>query len=185
MVCRAVRFASRIGSSFLGHKMPPLPNKWPAFCFARYLAGELMHDSKIFTEMIMKFLVGKGPSETSYSSWNKDSKHRRQAQAMGIFENIWIGNDGPLPWRLTAAQRRHLDQRMKNIVWPHYMESLCYDGKLLVMHFKYIFLNHVIMFNAGASVWMKPNRITPKVSSVESSSGYTVKGPSTSSSQRT
>lgn len=130
MVCRAVRFASRINAPFLGHKIPPLPKNWPAFCFSRYLAGELMHDSKIFTEMVMKCLVGKGPSDTSYGNWNKDARHRRQAQARGIFENVWPGNDGPLPWRLTAAQRRLLDERMKNIVWPHYMERLCYDGKI-------------------------------------------------------
>lgn len=141
MVCRAVRFASRINAPFLGHKMAPLPKSWPAFCFSRYLAGELMHDSKIFTEMIMKCLVGKGPSDTSYANWNKDTLHRRQAQVRGIFENIWSGNDGPLPWRLTTAQRRLLDERMKNIVWPHYMERLCYDGKILYHRKIYTFTN--------------------------------------------
>lgn len=144
-VSRAVRFASRINGPFLGHKISPLPNKWPAYCFQRYIPGELMHDSKILTEMAMKCLVGKGPTGTSYTNWNKDAKHRRQAQTRGIFRDIWPGNDGPLPWRLTAAQRRILDERMKNIVWPHYMERLCYDGKIYIYYQMYI-INHVYIF---------------------------------------
>ena len=128
MVRRACKFADRIGGSFLGHKILPMPISWPAFCFLRYLAGEMMHDSKVFTEMVVKCLVGKGPSDTSYSNWSKDAKHRRQSQVRGVFENIWPDNNGPLPWRLTANQRKLLDGRMQNVVWPHYMERLAYDG---------------------------------------------------------
>ena len=135
MVCRAVRFTRRINTPFLGHKMPPLVNKWAAYSFSRYIAPELMHDSKIFTECLMKVLVGRGPADTSYGNWNKDAKHRRQAQIRGIFENIWPGNDGPLPWRLTGDQRRLVDARMKNVVWPHYMERLCYDGRIIYIMF--------------------------------------------------
>ena len=74
-----------------------------------------------------------------------DPKHRRQSQIRGIFENVWPDNNGPLPWRLTAAQRRLLDMRMKNVVWPHYMERLCYSGKLDVIKYQYIFSIHVLL----------------------------------------
>ena len=87
-----------------------------------------MHDSKVLCEMVVKCLVGKGESDTSYSSWNKDGKHRAQAQMLGIFESIWPGNDGPLPWRLTRKQILFLDERMSRVVWPHYVERLYYKG---------------------------------------------------------
>ena len=76
----------------------------------------------------MACLVGKGRSDTSYGSWNQDSKHRQQAKLAGIFETIWPENGGPLPWRLTKVQVRELDARMKRCVWPHHMERLCYKG---------------------------------------------------------
>ena len=97
-----------------------------------------MHDSKVLCEMIIKCLVGKGPADTSYHSWNKDAKHRAQAQILGIFESIWPGNDGPLPWRLTREQLRFLDDRLSRVVWPHYVERLYYKG---------------------FSFWLKPNRM--------------------------
>ena len=76
----------------------------------------------------MKTLVGKFGSGTSYATWNRDPRHRRQAQIRGIFPEIWPGRDGPLPWRLTRTERLLLESRMANVVWPHYMERLYYDG---------------------------------------------------------
>ena len=87
-----------------------------------------MHDSKVLCEMIVKCLVGKGESDTSYSSWSKDAKHRVQAQILGIFESIWLGNDDPLPWRLTREKILFLDEKMSRVVWPHYVERLYYKG---------------------------------------------------------
>ena len=86
-------------------------------------------DCKVFTENFVKCLVGKGTSTSSYSSWNKDTKHREQAKILGIMESIWPENNGPLPWRLTKRQRELLDKRMSTVVWPHYMERLYYKGK--------------------------------------------------------
>ena len=86
----------------------------------------------------MKAMIGKGPTGTSYANWNKDLKHRSQAKMLGIFENIWPENNGPLPWRLTQADKRELEGRMRSCVWPRYMEPLYYRG---------------------ASVWTKPNRM--------------------------
>lgn len=79
--------------------------------------------------MTVKLLVGKGPVNTSYHNWSKDSAHRQQCQTLGIFESIWPGNDGPLPWRLTPEQRDVLDDRMGRVMWPHYMERLYYKGE--------------------------------------------------------
>ena len=81
--------------------------------------------------MIIKCLIGKGPSDTSYGNWSKDAKHRAQAKILGIFEPIWPENNGPLPWRLTKDDRDELEERMSNIVWPHYMEPLYYKGIII------------------------------------------------------
>ena len=91
-------------------------------------------DSKVSTEMVIKCLVGKGPSESGYSSWNKDSKHRDQAKKLGIMPEIWPENNGPLPWRLTKQQRDFLDKRMGRVTCPHYMERLFYKGIFFVRH---------------------------------------------------
>jgi len=77
----------------------------------------------------MRCLIGKGPRGTSYGTWNLDAKHREQAKMMGIFEDIWPENGGPLHWRLTGADKIELDQRMGSCVWPRYMERLFYKGK--------------------------------------------------------
>ena len=63
-----------------------------------------------------------------FSSWNRDRTHRREAERMGIFPAIWIGNDGPLPWRLTREQRSLLDRRMLRLMWPHYIDTLTRPG---------------------------------------------------------
>ena len=83
-----------------------------------------------FTENIVKTLVGKGPAETSYANWNKDLKHRQLAKKLGIMEEIWPENNGPLPWRLTRQQLKLLDKRVGTIKWPHYMERLFYKGDM-------------------------------------------------------
>lgn len=85
-------------------------------------------DSKVFTEMVIKCLIGKGPAGSSYASWNKDVTHRKQAKSLGIMREIWPENNGPLPWRLTREQRKFLDGRMGRVTWPHYMERLFYKG---------------------------------------------------------
>ena len=95
-------------------------------------------DSKIFCEMIVKTMIGKGPSGTMYANWSNDAKHRRHAKILGIFERVWPENNGPFPWRLTRDDRRELEGRMRSCVLPHYIEPLYYDG---------------------ASMWTKPNRM--------------------------
>ena len=80
--------------------------------------------------MVMKILIGKGSAGTSYANWGKDPKHRKQAKLLNIYESVWPENGGPLPWRLSRADKNDLDLRMRNVVWPHYFERLYYEGKI-------------------------------------------------------
>ena len=106
-----------------GHKSPPLIARWPGFDWYRMSPPELMHDSKIFLEMLLKVLVGKVSGNGFYGGWSYDNKHRKEAELSGIFESIWPCNNGALPWRLTAAQRKLLDARMAKLIWPQYIEK--------------------------------------------------------------
>ena len=121
-----------------GHKSPPLIARWPGFDWYRMNPPELMHDSKIFLEMLLKVLVGKVSGTGFYGGWSYDNKHRQEAKVLGIFESIWPCNNGPLPWRITGAQRKLLDERMGKLIWPQHIEKLYYSG---------------------ASFWSKPDRI--------------------------
>ena len=104
----ACRFASQINAPFLGHKFPPHPAMWPKFDFRRFNPGELMHDTKVMTEMIIKCLVGKGPAGSSYEKWSKDAKHRAHAKTLNIMPDIWPENGGALPWRLTGEASKQV-----------------------------------------------------------------------------
>ena len=124
-----------------------------------------MHtDSKLVLEMVVKVMVGKGlgvyeDMEGGYRSWNKDTSHRREAKALGIFSNIYPERaaagaesaagaasassaagaaSASLPWRLTKEEIKILDKRMGRIVWPRYIDCLYYDG---------------------CSFWVKPGRM--------------------------
>ena len=111
-VRRCLAVVEAVGSPHCGHKSPPLMARFLGFDWYRLSAPELVHDSKIFLEMVLKCLVGKHAGSAFYGGWNNDNKHRREAQIMGIFPSIWPANNGTLPWRLTAAQRQLLDTRM-------------------------------------------------------------------------
>lgn len=43
----AIKYARRRGQPFLGHKMVPLPARWPGFSFRRYNPGEVMHGKSV------------------------------------------------------------------------------------------------------------------------------------------
>ena len=58
--------------------------------------------------MLLKCLIGKGLGvaedlQGGYK-WSKDARHRREAQVLGVFRDIWPDRNGPLPWRLTKEQ---------------------------------------------------------------------------------
>lgn len=125
--------------AFRGHKRPPLFAAWPGMGdWYRLHPPELLHDSKVFLEMLLKTMVGKVSDAGFYSNWSHDASHRRQNKLKGIFEDTWPENGGPFPWRLTKPQRLMLDARMGKLIWPERVEKLCYDG---------------------CSFWRKPNRL--------------------------
>ena len=122
-----------------GHKYAPLMSLWPEFDWYRLITPELAHDSKIFTEMFLKGVVGKVTDGGYYNNWCKDATHRREAEILRIFEPIWTSNGaGPLPWRLDREARMLLDARMLKLIWPEKMEKMAYNGH---------------------SFWTKPDRI--------------------------
>ena len=130
-----------------GHKHPPLVANWPGFSWYRFSPPELMHDSKIFVEMLLKTLVGKVQDGGFYGSWSYDDKHRKENQILGIFKSTWSTDEnGPFPWRLSRAQRLLLDERMSTLIWPEKIEKSYYNG---------------------ASFWTKPNRIWKAIRKVK------------------
>ena len=95
-------------------------------------------DSKLVLEMLLKLMVGY-TNEGCYKGWGKkDQTHRANFKYYGFCRHLWADRDTPLPWRLTAEQRKLLDERMRNVVWPHYTDRLAYRGH---------------------SFWKKPNRL--------------------------
>ena len=135
---RCLAVVEALDMPFGGHKSPPLIARWPGFDWYRMSPPELMHDSKIFVEILLKVLLGKVSGSALYGAWSHDNKHRREAEVMGTFESIWPCNMGPLPWRITTEQRKMLNIRMGKLVWPQHVEKLHYNGD---------------------SFWEKPDRI--------------------------
>ena len=78
---------------------------------------DVMHDIKLFLEMLLKVMIGKGidPGDGGWKSWSKDDKHRAGSQKRGIFRDIWPDRNGPLPWRLTPEEIAMLDERMGRV----------------------------------------------------------------------
>ena len=93
--------------------------------------ADMMHDIKTVCCMFLKVLVGQGQKKSGmYESWNsqrKDKKHREYCRVHNIFPDVHDVNN-PLPWRLTSAQLDVVDDRVKNMWWPHYMDVLHKDG---------------------------------------------------------
>ena len=78
--------------------------------------------------MLLRIMVGRSSDSVAYSNWNKDTRHRAECEIFGISREVWRDNGGQLPWRLARAQRLILDERMGNVIWPHYVEPLFYRG---------------------------------------------------------
>ena len=138
LVHAAVKMAMDRRQPILGHKRYPLLSQWPGFSWYRFNPPDLMHDSKLVLEMLLKLMVGYVYDAGSYSAWGtKDKNHRADFRKYGFQKDLWE-EDTPLPWRLTKQQRLFLDQRMLNTVWPHYLDRVAYRGN---------------------SFWTKPNRL--------------------------
>ena len=72
---RCLTVVEAVGIPTGGHKTAPLVARLPGFDWRRWSPPELMHDSKIFVEMVLKCLVGKLAGSAFYNSWNNDAKH--------------------------------------------------------------------------------------------------------------
>lgn len=136
----ATAFAKQRRAPYMGHKITPLLSLWPGFDWRRMNVPDVMHDVKLMLEMVLKVMIGKGidQGDGGYKSWSKDPLHRADSKSRGIFRDIWPDRNGPLPWRLTPEEVKMLDERMRHVDWPHYVDRLYYDG---------------------CSFWRKPSRL--------------------------
>lgn len=131
-------YARRRRQPVLGHKTFPLLSNWPGFSWYRMNTPDLMHDSKLLLEMLLKLLVGHVSMAGGYSAWSKDDTHRRDSQRYGVFRDVWTDRGGSFPWRLAKEDREELDARMLRVMWPHHIDRIAYRG---------------------FSFWKKPNRL--------------------------
>ena len=109
---------------FRGHKSPPLLSRWIGYSWEMQVC-DIMHDVKNVCTMMLKIIVGQG-RKGMYSYWKageKDSKHRIYCRVHNIFPDVH-DDTNPLPWRLTGQDVDDLDNRIKHIYWPHYMDVL-------------------------------------------------------------
>ena len=121
---------------FLGHKGQPFLSLWRGVDWEGSIA-DIMHDYKTICEMLLKVLVGKG-SYGYYKNWDKDKDHRLDCKVYDTFAEVF-DNDVKLPWRLSQDDVLILDQRVRDMWWPHYMDKLCRNGY---------------------SFWRKPDRVS-------------------------
>lgn len=113
---------------FRGHKSSPYLCRWLSFSW-EMITADMMHDVKCVCVMLLKVLVGQG-AHGMYATWNSkdsDNKHREYCRVHNIFPDVH-DVDNPLPWRLTRAQLDVVDDRVKSMWWPHYMDVLHKDG---------------------------------------------------------
>lgn len=91
----------------------------PAFDYAWQNIPDVSHNLSCVWKMLMKILVG--------IDSRTDTKHRAESEIHGVFPSIWLGENGFLPWRLTPAERRIADTRVRAIVYPHNCATVGYD----------------------------------------------------------
>jgi len=120
------------GRPFCGHKMAPLLSNWVGHSVRGHNCDP-MHDVSRFVGMLLKGLVGKG-SEGMYKSWQKDEQHRADCLAYGIFHDFAHGDVDLPPWRLLRDEVRLLDEKVRSIWTPHYVEPLSRDGHSFFTH---------------------------------------------------
>lgn len=123
--CTSMATASR---PFRGHKGRPYMSNWLCFDWMRQMC-DMMHDEKTITIMLLKVMVGQGRNGF-YNSWNSknsDQKHRLYCRLHDIFPEVHDA-DSPFPWRLTREEVTVLDNRVKDMWWPHYLDIPCGSG---------------------------------------------------------
>lgn len=86
-MCRHMRLATA-DKPFRGHKVvAPFLHRWLGFTWSGNF-GEVMHDFKVTTEMILKTLVGKVKTGSLYKGWKKDEDHRDDCEAFNVFPQV-------------------------------------------------------------------------------------------------
>ena len=120
--CCAVATKSR---PHRGHKGLPFMSLWTGVDWEGNVC-DIMHDYKTVCEMLLKGLVGKG-QHGWYKSWKDDNIHRTDCKVFGVFPEIY-DEDVQLPWRLGKDDIAILDQRVRDMMWPHYMDILLKKG---------------------------------------------------------
>ena len=111
---------------FIGHKGLSFFSTWEGVDWAGSIC-DIMHDVKLLCEMVLKGLVGTGSSNGMYKEWgtkNRDSLHREDCKAYGIFHAFHSSDNTPPPWRLSKEELQICDMRVRSMWWSHYMDPL-------------------------------------------------------------
>lgn len=133
---------------FCGHKVVPcFLNRWIGHSWSGH-ACDIMHDTKLACEMLLKCMVGYRKTGM-YSGWNLDEHHRLDCQIYGMFPEFASGAQKLPPWRLDRAALSVLDDRIKSMWWPHYMDILCKNKHSFFTHsdrmYKACHKNYILM----------------------------------------
>lgn len=133
---------------FCGHKaVPCFLNRWIGHSYSGHVC-DIMHDKKLMCEMLLKNMVGKLKTGM-YSGWNYDEKHRLDCQIYGMFPEFASGAQKLPPWRLDRAALSVVDERIKSMWWPHYMDKLCKKKHSFFTHsdrmYKCSHKNYIVM----------------------------------------
>lgn len=115
---------ARKNSPCCGHKGCRLLHNWIGVDWEGSVCDP-MHDEKCFLDMMVKGLVGRGP-KGMYKQWaRKDSLHRMDCAAYGIFPAFANGDTLLPPWRLSKDNVDIVDLRIRSMWWPHYRDMVC------------------------------------------------------------
>lgn len=121
---------------FMGHKGVSFFSTWEGVDWAGNFCDK-MHDVKLLCEMTLKGLVGTGSSNGMYKEWatkKRDTCHREDCKAYGIFHAFHSSENTPPPWRLSKEDLQICDMRVRSMWWPHYMDPLSYAGHSFWTH---------------------------------------------------
>ena len=86
-------------------------------------------DLKLICDKHMKLLIGNSSGVEGSYQWSAglDATHRRESIILGVF-STWTRGGGQPPWRLSRDDVEALNERMKRVLWPHYVDCLSYRG---------------------------------------------------------
>ena len=97
----------------------------------------MRNDRKLLCEMTLKGLVGSGSKNGMYKTWTtcqKDDKHRQDCRAFDIFPEFTADDDSSPPWRLSPQELALCDRRVLSMWWPHYMDPVAFEGHSFWTH---------------------------------------------------